>query len=279
MHGSFLATHPFSSARAFFPNGVPGLLQSMLIVIFSYSGISAVAMAATEVAKPRIQIPQAAGFMSFGSIGLYVLSMVVLVMLTGWNTVSTKKSPFVHAFDVIGMDWAAIALNVIVLLAAFSVMAASYYASTQMIVSLSAAKKGPRFLLQHSNRGFYRNAWLTVAISILAVMGLSFLLPSSLYNYLISASSYFTFLNWTLNIITYLMWRKKRSKNETYESRLIWGLPGAYGTILAILVLFVMSLRVHDFRMGFYAAFGFIVIISIAYQMWARRHVRSMRES
>ncbi|MCQ6281401.1 amino acid permease [Bacillus sp. EB600] len=278
-HGGYTKQNPFSSVHGFFPNGTSGLLQSMLVVIFSFSGISALAMAATEVSKPRVEIPKAARYMSFGSIGLYVLSMLVLVMITSWNKVSTKKSPFVHAFDVIGMNWAAAGLNLVVLLAAFSVMAASYYASIQLIVSLSVAKKGPRLFLQHSRRGFYRNAWLAVAAGTLIVVGMSFLLPSTLYNYLISASSYFTFLNWTLNVVTFLIWRKRRRENETYESKLIWGRPGAYATIAAILVLFIMSLRVHDFLMGFYASFGFIVIISVGYFIWTRRHLHHNQHS
>lgn len=269
-HGEITDQHPFASHHAFFPNGISGLLQSMLIVIFSFSGISAIAMASTEVVKPRRQIPRAAGLMAFGSIGLYALSMLVLVMLTAWNMVSTHKSPFVHAFDVIGMDWAAAFFNIVILLAAFSVMAASYYTSVQLVLSLSEVKKGPGLFLKQSSRGFYLYAWLAVAIGCLLVVGVSFLLPSSLYNYLISASSYFTFLNWILNLITFLIWRKKRSKNETYQSSLIWGIPGAYATIFAILILFGISLRVNDFRMGFYAAFCFVLIITLGYVIWQK---------
>lgn len=277
---ALLMNHSFSfsrlnlSAQAMFPNGMSGLLQSMLVVIFCYSGISAIAMAATEVSKPRTEIPKAARYMSFGLIGLYVLSMIVLVRITPWNMVSTNDSPFVHAFNAIGMAWAAAGLNFVVLLAAFSVMAASYYASIQLLVSLSAARKGPRLFLQHSRTGFYRNAWLAVAAGSVLVVGLSFLLPSSLYNYLVSASAYITFLNWTLNLVTYIIWRKKRNQSEKFESRLIWGTPGAYGTILAIAILFIMSLQVYDFRMGFYAAFGFISIISVSYLLWSRRHMQ-----
>ncbi|MFB6468280.1 amino acid permease [Cytobacillus sp. Hz8] len=270
-----IPSQSISSVADFFPMGFSGLLQSMLVVIFSYSGISAVAMATNEVSNPKLEVPRATRYMSFGSISLYIFSMFVLVLLSPWNTVSTKKSPFVHAFDVIGMDWAATGLNVIILLAAFSVMAASYFASIQLLVSLSVAKKGPHLFLQHSTRGFYRNAWLAVAIGVLLVVGMSFLLPSNLYNYLVSASSYFTFLNWTLNVITFLIWKKKREKTETYESKLIWGTPGAYSTLFVILVLFIMSLKVHDFRMGFYAAFGFICVITVAFGFWRRKHLNN----
>ena len=278
-HSSFRPQNPFSGSSAFFPRGVVGLLQSMLVVIFCFSGISAVAMAGTKVSRPRVEIPKATRYMSLGAIGLYMMSMLVLVMITAWNTVSINKSPFVHALDVIGIGWAASGMNVIILLAAFSVMAASYYASIELIVSLSLAGKGPSFFLQHSQQGFYRNAWLAVAAGGLLIVGMSFLLPSSFYNYLVSASSYFTFLNWTLNLVTYLIWRKKRRENEAFESKLIWGRPGAYGTIFAILVLFVMSLRVEDFRMGFFAATGFTAIISLAYMVWLRRNPQPLRDS
>ncbi|WP_026693501.1 amino acid permease [Peribacillus kribbensis] len=261
---------PLSSFHAFFPKGFSGVLQSMLVVIFSYSGISVIAMAATEVSKPEKQIPQAARYMTFGSIGLYALSMLVLVFITSWNTVPEKKSPFVQAFDVIGYDWAAVIMNFIVILAAFSVMAASYYSSLQMLVSLSEAKKGPHMFLPRTKGGFYRNAWLAVGISVLLVVGLSFLLSSKLYNYLISASSYITFLNWIVNLLTYLIWKRKRGEEETFQSRLIWGNTGAYATILIILVMFVMSLKVVDFRMGFYAAAVIIGVISLAYLLWLK---------
>lgn len=278
-HSNFTPQHPFSSSHAFFPKGYSGLLQSMLVVIFSFAGISAVAMAGSQVKRPRVDIPKATVFMSIGVISLYMLSMLVLVMITAWNTVSTNKSPFVQALNLLDYTWAATGMNIIILLAAFSVMAASYYAAIELLVSLSVAKQGPRFFLQHSRRGFYRNAWLSVAVGALIVVGMSFLLPASLYNYLVSASSYFTFLNWSLNLVTYLIWRKKRTENETFESKLIWGRPGAYGTILAILVLFIMSLRVHDFRMGFYTFACFFSIISLAYLFWSRKQTHRVKTS
>lgn len=144
-HSGFTPQHPFAGGHAFFPKGYSGLLQSMLVVVFSFAGISAIAMAGNQVSRPRVDIPKASMYMTIGAIALYVLSMLVLVTVTAWNTVSTNKSPFVNAFDVMGYTWAATGMNVIILLAAFSVMAASYYASIELLVSLSTAKQGPRF--------------------------------------------------------------------------------------------------------------------------------------
>ena len=62
--GSFNTTYPVGITTlldngGLFPNGLKGLLQSMLIVIFSYAGIGVVAMASSEVKNPRHDIPKA----------------------------------------------------------------------------------------------------------------------------------------------------------------------------------------------------------------------------
>ncbi|HEU4962454.1 MAG TPA: amino acid permease [Bacilli bacterium] len=265
MHGSFVKPAPVSSMRSFLPNGFSGLMQSMLIVIFAYSGIQAVAMASDEARNPKKDIPRASVLMSISIVFVYVVSMFVLVMITPWKTVYTDKSPFVQAFDALGLSWASTGLNFVVLIAAFSVMAATYYTSMHMLTSLAESNEAPQFFTHGTKKGFLRNSWLAVGIASIAVVGLSFLLPSKLYDYLVSASSYFTFLAWVMFLLTYLFWRKKKGPEETYHSALIWGRPGAYVTIAAILALLVLSLRVEEFRYGFYAALGLTVLITAGY--------------
>jgi len=50
---------PFASIKNFFPNNISGLINSMLIVVFTYSGISTIAMATSDVKKPSVSIPKA----------------------------------------------------------------------------------------------------------------------------------------------------------------------------------------------------------------------------
>lgn len=268
--GTNVSPMPFSGVHAFLPNGTAGVLQSMLIVIFAFSGIGAVAMASAEVGNPRRNIPRASVYMTAGIIVLYVLSMLVLVSLTPWNSVYTDKSPFVQAFDQVGSPWASSGLNIVILMAAFSVMAATYYTSIQMLVSLAEANEAPAFLKRSAANGIYRNAWLAVGAAAVGIVALSFIVPGKFFNYLVAASSYITFLNWSVNLLTYLIWRNRRDASETYESPLIWGRAGAFVTLAAIGWLFVMSLRVADFRMGFYAAAAIVAIVSLSYAAYSR---------
>ncbi len=131
--------------------------------------------------------------------------------------------------------------------------------------SLAESKKAPSLFAKTSKKGFYRNSWILVGAVSLVLVTLSFLLSQKLFNYLVSASSYFTFINWMTNLFTYLIWLKKRNKDEVYESPLVFGRFCAYVTILAIIFMFVMSLGVPDFRMGSYSSLIIIILITFSY--------------
>lgn len=267
---SKVATPPPLTVRAFFPNGVAGFFQSMLVVIFTFSGISAIAMASTEVKDPRRDINRATIYTSIGITLLYVVSMFVLVYIIPWQTVYIQQSPFVQAFHTLGITWAAGAINAVILIATFSVMAATYYASVQMLISLANAGKAPAMLKKVNDKGDYFNAWLLVAVASLVVVAFSYFVSHKLFSYLISASSYSTFLNWTVNLFVYVIWLKRREPKETFHSPLVWGRWGAYATMMALMYLLITSLKVPDFRTGFYTEAAVVVVYSLAYLLTTR---------
>lgn len=266
-----VAPSPFSSFSSFFPKGVPGFLQSMLIVLFSYAGVSAVAMAVSDVRNPRRDIPKATVITALGVTVLYVISMAVIVSLVKWDSVNTGVSPFVQAFGAIGIMSASTIMNAIILIAALSVMIATFFSCSKMLVSLSESREAPSILKKATPRDFHKNAWVFVAGGAFLAIVSSFILGEKLFNYLVSASSYFSFLNWTVNLITYLVWMKKKDEDKKYHSPLIWGRAGAYATLAVIALFFVLSLRVADFRMGFFVALTIYIVITTVYVIHRRR--------
>ena len=54
----------------------------MLIVVFTYSGIStiAIAMATSDVKKPSVSIPKATVIVTVGVVSLYTLIMLIIVL-------------------------------------------------------------------------------------------------------------------------------------------------------------------------------------------------------
>jgi len=265
-NGITLKQNPFSSFSSFFPNKISGFLQSMLIVIFTYSGISTVAMATSEVRKPCLEIPKATILMTLGVVSLYVISMFVIICTVEWDSINTDISPFVESFNNIGYGWASTLINAVILISTFSVMIGTYYGCVQILTSLAEANKAPQILKSSTEKGIYKYSWLTTGLISILVVLIAFALGTKLFNYLISSSSYFSFFNWIINLITYTIWLKKKEKNEIYNSPLIKGSLSAIITIIVILILLVMSLGVSDFRIGFYVSLSISLIITVFYK-------------
>lgn len=269
-HGVSVKPAPFSGFQNFFPNNISGFLQSMLIVVFTYSGISTVAMATSDVKKPSKSIPKATMLVTFGIIALYALTMLVVVLTVDFKFININSSPLIQSLNNMNIKWASSVINAVILSATFSVMIGGYYSCNQMLISLSMAKEAPSVFNKKTKRDFYKNAWLLTGVTSILIVMISFLLSSKLFNYLVSASSYFSFFNWIINLIVYILWKKKRSSEEKYNSPLILGKSGAYGTIIIIFVLFIMSLKVPDFRIGFYAAALMTFLIALSYKLYIR---------
>ncbi|WP_097027795.1 amino acid permease [Clostridium peptidivorans] len=277
MFGVFTTTHPVGIKTllgngGLFPKGLMGLLQSMLIVIFSYAGIGVVAMASSEVKDPRNDIPKAMLILLVVLVFLYVASILTVVSLTPWNTVSTGKSPFISALEAINIPFAASIMNAVVLVASFSVMTGTYYSAIVMLVALGNSHEAPAFVSKEGKNGVYYGSLIITAIGLVAIIIASYILPSKIYNYLISGSAYFSFFSLGIILVCFLLWRRTVSNQEIYKSPLAFGAPwSTVITLVTIFVLFIFSLGVPDQRMGFYFALGISVIICIAYLFMKRK--------
>ncbi|MDA8442165.1 MAG: amino acid permease [Peptococcaceae bacterium] len=254
------------------PMGISGMLRSMLIVIFAYAGISIVAMAASEVTQPRITIPGVTLKVVIILLVIYTLSMFLITSLTPWQGISAKESPFVAALAVVGVPWASSLMNAIILVAAFSVMTGAFFAAMTMLISMGDDGQAPRILGKPSKNGVFYPSLIASALGVLLTVVVAYLLPSKVYNYLTSASAYFSFLNWLVILTCYLLLRKAKRGHE-FTSPLSFGRPWTtWLTLAVILVLFDFSLTVLDQRMGFYSFVGFVLLINLGYAYYRTKN-------
>ncbi|WP_200757693.1 amino acid permease [Effusibacillus dendaii] len=255
----------------FLPHGWNGVFQSMLWVIFSYSGIGAVAMASSEVERPEKTINQAAVAVVTIILGLYLLATIGLFLLKPWQSYNADVSPFVAALSAIQIPFAGPILNVVILISAFSVMASSVFSVTVMLQSLGSSGYAPSFLTQLDRRGVPIRALLVSATGVALTIVLSYLLPSRVYSYLASVCGFITFFNWTVNLLTLVKWIKEKEPSLP-KSVLAWGAPyTSWLVMVLIVVLTVYSLEIRDQRMGFYFALLFYCIVSFSYVLVRKR--------
>jgi L-asparagine transporter-like permease len=147
---SFGAIKPspvFQSVSNFLPKGVNGVLATMILVLFSYTGTGIIGLAIADTEDPAKNAPPAIYVITITVIILYCLSILFIVLLTPWNSLSIDVSPFVSILQRIGIPFSSGILNFIELSAALSGLNSSMYSASRMLNSLSRDKQGSKLFL------------------------------------------------------------------------------------------------------------------------------------
>jgi L-asparagine transporter-like permease len=258
-----------------FPHGFSGLLESMLIVVFAYAGIGVFATAAAEVNDAR-KIETGALWTIVILTALYLLSIAGLLLVVPWTEVSTTTSPFVLGLQRGHVGVLADLFNGAILIASFSVMAGAVFSANQVLVNLGQTHDAPRFVAGHSRGGLAVGALAFTAAGIAAALVLAYLLPSSVYNFLISASSFMTFAYWFLMLWTFIAWRRTEEGRTSRVSILAFGQPYAAPlTMLVIVVLTGYALAQTEQRIAFYVFAAITLVLALGYPLFARKRAGS----
>jgi L-asparagine transporter-like permease len=257
----------------FFPTGFSGVMSSMLIVIFAYAGIGVFGTAAVELRRKE-QITAGGAWTLAILTTLYVLTIGAILLIEPWWGLNTSTSPFVAAFQHAHFGWLAQAVNAVILIASFGVMAGAVFSASQILYSLGKAREAPRLVMYETKRGVRMGALGLTTIGIAIALTISYLLPANVYNFLISASSFFSFFNWLMILWTFLKWKKKMQveKKPIQISRLSFGQPvSVVLTMVVILVLAGYALLQRDQRFGFYSFIVILLIVAVS-----RRFTKSL---
>ena len=130
----------------FFPNGITGLVMAMAMIMFAFSGIELVGIAAAETDNPQKTLPKAVNQIVYRVLLFYILSLVVILSLYPWNMMAEGGSPFVLIFDSLGSQTVTAVLNFVVLTAAVSVYNSTNYCTSRMLLGLAQQGNAPKFL-------------------------------------------------------------------------------------------------------------------------------------
>jgi GABA permease/S-methylmethionine transporter len=235
----FRTSNIFQSAGSFMPNGFNGVMASMIMVLFSFTGTGIIGLSIAEAENPAKDAPPAIYVITITVIALYCLSILFIVLLTPWNTVSTSASPFVEILQRIGIPFGSDILNFIVLTAALSGLNSAMYSASRMLNSLSRDRQGPRLFLVTNKNGVPVYALgLSSAVLMLTAI-LSYILPSSVFIILAGASGFTALVNWLTISITHLKYRKKTLKES--PEKLMYKAPGyPFTPILAAILIIVV---------------------------------------
>src|SRR5699024_5564884 len=200
----------------FMPNGLYGLLLSLIVVMFSFGGTELVGITAGEADNPRHSIPRAINQVLWRILLFYVGALTVLVMLYPWGEIGTGGSPFVLIFSSLGIPAAPHILNLVVLTAAISVYNSGVYSNGRMLYSLAAQGNAPRAFLRLSSR---QVPWVGILFSsacTFVVVVINFLVPEGAFMRVMAVATAAAALTWLMIVLVHLKFRTAHARSQLH---------------------------------------------------------------
>ncbi|WP_067466239.1 amino acid permease [Actinomadura macra] len=252
------------SHNGFFPEGLSPTLMTLQMVMFAYLGVELVGVTASEAKDPEKNIPKAINALPLRFALFYLGSLLVILSVVPWTEFKDGASPFVLAFDKIGITGGADIVNFVVLTAALSSCnAGGLYSTSRMLRTAGVNGDGPKVMAGLNGRGV---PVLTVVISTL-VMGIGVIInavvPEKAFEYITSVSTGGAILVWTAIVVAHMVYRRRVAAGALPKSP--YRMPGAPYTnwmVLAFFVFVTVTIAWEaDTRIALYVMAGWFVVI------------------
>jgi GABA permease len=172
----------------FFPNGVGAIFSSVVVVIFSMVDAEIGTIAAAESKDPARAIRKATNSVILRVALFFGGSLFLLAVILPWDSTELGASPFVSAFDRMGMPFAGDVMNAVVLTAVLSFLNSGLYTASRMLFVLAARQEAPARLVQVTSRGVPRAAiLLSSVVGFLCVIAAA-VSPDTVFLFLLNSS-------------------------------------------------------------------------------------------
>lgn len=193
-------------AEPFLPGGLSGIAGSMLIVMFTYAGFEIIGLAASEAKEPDKTIPRAISYTVLGLVGLYLITITLLLPLVPTSILSAENSPMVTALTRNGLNWAGNVINLVLVTAILSTMLAATFGIARMARSLADDGHAPAILKDKGNIPYRGIIFSGLAMSIGLALG--FILPRQVYLFLVSSGGFSLLFVYVIIMLTHYKYRK-----------------------------------------------------------------------
>ncbi len=220
-----------TSHGGFLPNGWGAIFSSIVVVVFSMVGAEIATVAAAESKDPERAIAKATQSVILRVATFFVGSMILLVCIVPWNDNELGASPYVAAFDEMGIPYADHVMNAVVLTAVLSCLNSGLYTASRMLFVLAERKEAPQRLVRVSGRGVPVWAILfSTVVGFLSVIA-AYTSPDTVFLFLLNSSGAVILFVYLLIAVSQLVLRR-RTPDDKLVVRM-WLFPGL--TIVAIL--------------------------------------------
>jgi len=255
-----------------FPHGFMGWWSSLIFALFSFGGIAVVGVTSNEL-KHKKDVSQSGIVLIIALVCLYVLSLFMVVSMVSWTKINAGESPFVTSLSGFPIPYLGTIFNIIIISASFSTMVGSLFSITKVLQSLGKDGDAAKLFSHTIKKGVPIWALLLGISGLAAAIIVSFLLPSTVYEYLTAAAGVTLILNWCIILASQIKHRKDYLDEKAKRTFKMIGSPfTSYAGIALIAFVVCGGIFRPNERYGVFISIGIILIIFLTYTFFVGKN-------
>ncbi|MGW1076839.1 amino acid permease [Streptomyces sp. NPDC002537] len=260
--------------HGFFPNGVKSTLMTLQIVMFAFLAVELVGVTAGEAKDPKKTLPKAINTVPWRIAVFYIGALIIILAVVPWTEFVPGTSPFVAAFQKIGLPAGAGIVNFVVLTAALSSCNSGMYSTGRMLRDLALNGQGPKFFAQLTKNGLPLRGTTASAALMLVGVWINYEWPGQAFTYVVSFATISGMWAWIMILVAQLRYRRKADRGELPQSE--FRAPGAPWTsafALAFIGMVIVLMGIdEDSRVSLYCAPVWALLMVVSYYALKRRN-------
>ncbi|NUW11139.1 amino acid permease [Streptomyces sp. CAI-21] len=257
----------------FFPEGIGGTLMTLQIVMFAFLAVELVGVTAGESKDPEKTLPKAINTVPWRIAVFYVGALVMILSVVPWTEFQPGISPFVAAFEKMGLGVGAAIVNFVVLTAALSSCNSGMYSTGRMLRDLALNGQGPKFFTRLTRSGTPLVGTTFSAALMMVGVWINYQWPGEAFNYVVSFATISGMWAWVMILVCQIRYRAKADRGELPVSS--FRAPGAPFTswfALCFLALVVVMMGIDpDTRISLYCSPLWAAILLVSYRVLRSR--------
>ncbi|MZD07848.1 amino acid permease [Streptomyces sp. SID5785] len=258
----------------FFPHGIGNTLMTLQMVMFAFLAVELVGVTAGESKDPKKVLPKAINTVPWRIAVFYVGALIMILSVVPWTNFEAGKSPFVEAFDKMGLGIGAGIVNFVVLTAALSSCNSGMYSTGRMLRDLALNGQGPKAFTKLTRNGLPLIGTTVSAALMMVGVWINYQWPGEAFNYVVSFATISGMWAWIVILICQIRYRIKSDRGELPRSE--FRAPGGiWVSILSLafiaMVIVLMGID-KDARVSLYAAPVWAVLLGVSYFVLRQRN-------
>jgi GABA permease len=262
----------------FTPNGWTAVLAAVPTVFFAMTGAEITTIAAAESAQPDRAVARMSSAVIGRILTFYVLSVLLIVSVTPWNTVVSGESPFSLALDTMHVPLAGKIMSIIILTAVLSCLNSAFYVSSRVLFILADRGDAPQMLVKLNKRRVPVGSVLVGAVAGFLGIIAATEAPQRVFDFLVSSSgALIVYVYMTICVAQIVLRRRRERAGEARPPVNMWLFPWlSYAAIVAMIAVLIAMALTPSMQQDFWTSW---ITLMVAVACYLLKRLRQPRRS